>query len=294
MSRNRILQAFQPFNSDVCVEKRHCIPIHKQQPLQNCCRLQKPQRRIGNKVRDLGVDCNSSAPSLDAYPWFCLKLLEWDCVRRLNQSHNVGMLMLSGEPLQALGNTNVPERYGLCAAAVLVLWLLCRISIILLQWIAQKPTALLLKHFSYRLLPAVLRWLDTTTLFDGLVIIIYVIVNILCAVVGTHSWSQINIRLGILATMNFLPLLAGMGFGPSADAVGVHRHVYTQAHRWIGRVCALQAVVHGSISLATSSKGSWSGRSGSIPLVVRLRGLRRSDACARADSDIGRRSRVPV
>ena len=194
------------------------------------------------------------------------------------------MLMLSGEPLQALGNTNVPERYGLCAAAVLVLWLLCRISVILLQWIAQKPTAFLLKHVSYRLLPAVLRWLDTTTLSDGLVIIIYVIVNILCAVVGTHSWSQINIRLGILATVNFLPLLAGMGFGPSADAVGVHRHVYTQAHRWIGRVCALQAVVHGSISLATSSKGSWSDRAGSIPLVVRLRGLCRSDVRARADS----------
>ena len=25
LSRNRILQAFQPFNSNVCVEKRHCI-----------------------------------------------------------------------------------------------------------------------------------------------------------------------------------------------------------------------------------------------------------------------------
>ncbi|KAI9853593.1 MAG: hypothetical protein M1824_001086 [Vezdaea acicularis] len=94
--------------------------------------------------------------------------------------------------------------------------------------------------------------------YHWMLFILYIIANIFCNTVGVKSSVQFGKRAGVLAVINMTPLLLGGRTNIFVYLVGLRYTNFANIHRWVGRVSALQGVVHGIIYLLLP------GRKGSI------------------------------
>lgn len=86
-------------------------------------------------------------------------------------------------------------------------------------------------------------------------VVVLIALNAAACAFQVSSQSQLGDRLGKLAIINLVPLLLGGRTSLIANSVlGLPLSHYETLHRWIGRVCALEALAHLLLAL---SKKNW-------------------------------------
>ena len=90
------------------------------------------------------------------------------------------------------------------------------------------------------------------TPLDIITILCFVAANVVCATLRIHTAGQLSLRLSRLCTVNMVMLFVGGRTNLFLDWV-IHMPYQRVAliHRWVGRICGLEGVVHAFLGLAT-------------------------------------------
>lgn len=181
-----------------------------------------------------------------------------------------------------ISGLSVPELYSIGAACVLVVWWIYWLGREVCLWLwrrrhrvswrasnTQMPGSwrlLLFVHF-----PKGLRWLDISTYSQLLTVAFLLAANIFGISFRTHSWTEVQTKAGALAVIHFLPLCTGMSFSLPADLLHIDRQTFAWLHRWFGRLCVLQSLLHSSMLVSVARKSTLATSRYMVPLVVRER-----------------------
>ena len=66
---------------------------------------------------------------------------------------------------------------------------------------------------------------------------------------GIQSTTDLISRTGVMASINMVPLFLGGRTSIVVDLLGVSMHSYYLAHHWIGRVVAVQGLIHAILAM---------------------------------------------
>lgn len=137
----------------------------------------------------------------------------------------------------------------------------------------ERFNFLLLKHLCYPLLFRRKYWFSVTRA-EGVLLIVYVIINSLGLGLGIHSvldLADLAHRAGLLAVVNLIPLFLGGRTNSLGDSLNISLHAYYFAHHWAGRMAIIQGVLH--VALVVSLKGIPRTNANTISgAIVSLRG----------------------
>lgn len=169
---------------------------------------------------------------------------------------------------QLFDKLSLPDLYGVCAAALLGIWLVVRFTRQMWHWFYKSRHVSGLRRLRQSSLPELLQQLDICTYLEGLMVILLLALNVLVLTLGTHSTTDICRRAGILGVVHFVPLWTGLTFGLPADIFNINRTTLAWLHRWIGRICMLQSILHGTMVLARADSPILAMKHYYIPLLV--------------------------
>ncbi|KGO67557.1 hypothetical protein PITC_094260 [Penicillium italicum] len=151
----------------------------------------------------------------------------------------------------------IPDLYAISASVLILIWLIYWLGkraafwigrvrhVVCRRWIISRlPGSWRRFYFIY--LPTGLRWLDISTHHQGIAIVILFTANTIGLMLHTDSWSEAQRRAGALAVIHPILLCTGLTFGLPGDILHLDRQVLAWCHRWIGRLCVLHSLLHGS------------------------------------------------
>ena len=178
-----------------------------------------------------------------------------------------------------ISDLSVPELYSIGAACVLVAWLIYWLGRDVWLWIWRRRHGAFWRAWNAKLpgswrrmllvyLPQGLRWLDISTYPQALTVAFLLAANIFGISFRTHSWIEVQKKAGALAVIHFLPLCTGMTFGLPADLLHIDRQTFAWLHRWFGRLCVLQSLLHSSMLVSIARTSTLATCRYMIPLVV--------------------------
>ncbi|KAI2734752.1 hypothetical protein DTO013E5_9723 [Penicillium roqueforti] len=145
-----------------------------------------------------------------------------------------------------LARASIQDKFGLCGLLALqISW----------RSFFQAPT------------PGVLQWLDIPSYLQGGVLAVLLIANIITISLHAHTWVDVQKRAGCLAVTHLIPLCSGFSFSLPAHVYYVERVTFQWAHRWLGRLCVLHCLLHGSI-LGVNARNTSLGAPLAIPLLA--------------------------
>jgi hypothetical protein len=106
------------------------------------------------------------------------------------------------------------------------------------------PAFRFFKHLYYPLVHRYLRGSSKTTRFDAALIFILLAGNTACLIVGWKDVATLVGRLGVMSTINLVPLTLGEHMNFVANCCGVSLGAYSRMHEWIGLVAILEGLIH--------------------------------------------------
>ena len=142
--------------------------------------------------------------------------------------------------------------YAVGVASLVALFCLLRAVFALARQIKRLLYTITLCYVYYPVLLRGRAGSTSLTRFHGIIITIYVVINIVCAAIGVSNLTQISTRLGTLALINVMPLMLGRT-NAFVDILRLNLSTYGIIHRWVGRVALIQGLVHISISMRARS-----------------------------------------
>ncbi len=85
-------------------------------------------------------------------------------------------------------------------------------------------------------------------------IILLTAANILACVFGVSSRNHLARRVAAISLFNLVSLMAGGRTNLLADSIlGVSLQSYGTVHRWLGRICVIQALLHAGLHMETTT-----------------------------------------
>jgi hypothetical protein len=134
--------------------------------------------------------------------------------------------------------------------AILVIWKVYRsIRLITRQKALTWVRKLLLDTLVYRRRKST----DSVNLFSLLYTTIYIGSNVVLCALGNNDRNELASRCGTLFLINLVPLFLGGRLSLLTDRMTrVQPWNQSLAHRWIGRVCLLQGVLHGILNMVAT------------------------------------------
>lgn len=163
---------------------------------------------------------------------------------------------------------SLPNWYAVFAGALLGIWLVARFTQQMWCWFRKSRHVSGLRRLRQSSLPKILQQFDICTYLGGLMIILLLALNVFILTLGNHSTTDICRRAGILGVVHFIPLWTGLTFGLPADILGINRTTLAWLHRWIGRICMFQSILHGTMVLARAESPILAMKHHYIPLLV--------------------------
>ncbi|CAP87149.1 Pc24g02410 [Penicillium rubens Wisconsin 54-1255] len=165
-----------------------------------------------------------------------------------------------------LARASIQDTFGLCGLLALVCWICCSLG----RRFRHLP--LRLQQVSWRSFfqaptPGVLQWLDIPTYLQGGVLTALVIANTIVISLHAPTWADVQRRAGCLAVTHLVPLCSGFSFSLPAHVYYVERDTFYWAHRWLGRICVLHCLLHGSV-LGANARNTSHGARLAIPLMA--------------------------
>ncbi|KAJ5244987.1 hypothetical protein N7489_005083 [Penicillium chrysogenum] len=160
----------------------------------------------------------------------------------------------------------IQDTFGLCGLLALVCWICCSLG----RRFRHLP--LRLQQVSWRSFfqaptPGVLQWLDIPTYLQGGVLTALVIANTIVISLHAQTWADVQKRAGCLTVTHLVPLCSGFTFSLPAHVYYVERDTFYWAHRWLGRICVLHCLLHGSV-LGANARNTSHGARLAIPLLA--------------------------
>lgn len=114
--------------------------------------------------------------------------------------------------------------------------------------------ALFRESFTYRLLYRRPNGSMNMTPLAGVVLLTYISGNIVASAIYVTDKTQLIRRLGNLATVNLVPLYTGgITSVVERNILGLSRNTSCLAHTWIGRIFAVQALLHGLLHMSITT-----------------------------------------
>jgi hypothetical protein len=95
------------------------------------------------------------------------------------------------------------------------------------------------------------------------------IANIITIILHARTWADVQKRAGCSAVTHLFPLCSGFSFSLPAHVYHVERDTFYWAHQWLGRICVLHCLLHGSV-LGANARNTSLGAPIAIPLLVSL------------------------
>ncbi|CAG7992059.1 unnamed protein product [Penicillium nalgiovense] len=165
-----------------------------------------------------------------------------------------------------LARASIQDIFGLCGLLALVCWICCSLG----RRFSHLPSRL--QQVSWRSFfqaptPGVLQWLDIPSYLQGGVLAVLVIANIIVISLHARTWADVQKRAGCLAVTHLVPLCSGFSFSLPAHVYYVERDTFYWAHRWLGRICVLHCLLHGSV-LGANARNTSHGARLVIPLLA--------------------------
>ncbi|CAG8079996.1 unnamed protein product, partial [Penicillium nalgiovense] len=166
-----------------------------------------------------------------------------------------------------LARASVQDIFSLCGLLALVCWLSYSLGRRYSHWPLRLQHAISWRRFFQAPTPGPLQWLDIPSYLQGGIVAALVIANIIAVSVHVRSWAEVQKRAGCLAVTHLVPLYSGFSFSLPALVYRVERGTVQWAHRWLGRICALHCLLHGSV-LGTVARNTRLAAPLVIPLVA--------------------------
>lgn len=97
------------------------------------------------------------------------------------------------------------------------------------------------------------RYSGSVSRAQGLYVLAYIVMNGFCMGLGIrpgHLTTDLISRTGVMASINMVPLFLGGRTSIVVDMLGVSVHSYYLAHHWIGRVVAVQGLIHSGLVIS--------------------------------------------
>ncbi|CAP87049.1 Pc24g01410 [Penicillium rubens Wisconsin 54-1255] len=165
-----------------------------------------------------------------------------------------------------LARASIQDTFGLCGLLALVCWICCSLG----RRFRHLP--LRLQQVSWRSFlkaptPGVLQWLDIPTYLQVGVLTALVVANTIVISLHAQTWADVQRRAGCLAVTHLVPLCSGFSFSLPAHVYYVERDTFYWAHRWLGRICVLHCLLHGSV-LGANARNTSLGAPLAIPLLA--------------------------
>ncbi|EUC27394.1 hypothetical protein COCCADRAFT_31121 [Bipolaris zeicola 26-R-13] len=140
---------------------------------------------------------------------------------------------------------NIVQWYGIALAALAAI-------VVVASHLRPLLPFWLLRHVLYPRLHPLISGTGDYTRFGAIVLGVFVTGNVLCGGIGIETSSDLVKRTGQLFIMNSIPLFLGGKIGPLVNILHIQYEDFARAHRWLGRVAAVHAVVH--VTVAASAK----------------------------------------
>jgi hypothetical protein len=107
-----------------------------------------------------------------------------------------------------------------------------------------------LKYVCYAILVRRRYW-GSVTWLQSILLSGYVIANGFAMGLDIHNIQDLIRRTGLMATVNMVPLFLGGRTSVLAQFMGISIHSYYLFHHWIGRIVAIQGMLHFGLLVAT-------------------------------------------
>ncbi|KAJ5340354.1 hypothetical protein N7541_009478 [Penicillium brevicompactum] len=170
------------------------------------------------------------------------------------------MPRLTSKFAEWLAKASVQDIFSLCGLLALVCWLSYSLGRRYSHGLLRLQHTISWRRFFQAPTPGPLQWLDIPSYLQG---------GDSCGPVSVHvrSWAEAQKRAGCLAVTHLVPLYSGFSFSLPAHVYRVERGTVQWAHRWLGRICALHCLLHGSV-LGTVARNTRLAAPLVIPLVA--------------------------
>lgn len=146
-----------------------------------------------------------------------------------------------------LSRTSLSAKYGLCAASILLAWLLYHIGQSFLAWALKLQRTVSWRRFLQFPVPNIMHHLDLASYIHCLVLAALLASNAVALFFAAQSFAEIQKRAGSLAVIYLFPLFAGPSFSQISSISHVSRDVLAWFHRWVGRICLAHCILHGTV-----------------------------------------------
>ena len=146
--------------------------------------------------------------------------------------------------------------YTIVLSAPIILILIGRLLAFTVFITQKKLPYLFRRYLSYRYIPLGFRNSEPLSIASALLILLYVSANAVATFVGVTSGSDIRARSGMMALINMIPLGLGGRANLVTNKLGFSAATYSQAHCWVGRMAAIQSLIHLGTALQISHRMS--------------------------------------
>lgn len=131
--------------------------------------------------------------------------------------------------------------YAAALAAIVALSIVFYILGRLIGFLCTYATYHFLKHVFYA---HIHKYIRGSTRFDALLIIAFLTGNVLCLTLSMNGRTELLQRMGLLSTVNLVPLALGSHMNSVVSYCGLGSEAYNAIHRWIGRVAVIEGLIH--------------------------------------------------
>jgi hypothetical protein len=165
-------------------------------------------------------------------------------------------------------NISIPDKYGLCLAALLLVWLVYWLGRRYSCWVLRVHRVVSWRRLLQSPVPLILRWFDISSWLQLSVITVLISANIVVVSLSANSFAEVQKRAGSLAVIHLLTLCSGFTFSLPSDICNMDRNTLGWLHRWFGRTCVLHCLIHGSVVVNIARKSAITAASYVVPLIV--------------------------
>lgn len=134
--------------------------------------------------------------------------------------------------------------YLLSLAGALLASILTRIITVLIRYVCRRLLYLITRHIMYpilvrrtRFFPPITRWrfLSTLAYWAGILV---------CNFIGVILMSDVANRVGVLSTINFVPLVMFRSLGVAADITGISLQMSQFIHGSLAFITLVEVIMH--------------------------------------------------
>ena len=144
---------------------------------------------------------------------------------------------------------DLEEIYASCLGAILLIFIGWHLAEALVAW-RRRVERVLRKYTSQSLIWPRRNGSTDLNVAAALGLLALAAGNITACAVGVRNLGQLVARLGVVSTVNLVPLYLGGRTSIFADRIcGLSLTTSGIIHRWLGRICLLEAFAHGFLAL---------------------------------------------